>query len=337
MDDRHWLFVSIPWDTQSFSPCILGAQLHLMVKKSELGYVKKRKRKKVVAVLTAFASLGVGAFVLVSFLGRFVGTFTVSLDAGSAKLSLSEQQSFDNSTSYIKIDSLPPFDLYSFPNLGGAEVVDNEETSYMMEPGVNRHTDGNISMNYFKYTFFIKNTGNVTVDYDLKVNLTKNVPSADGRYLDTLLRVMVYENEASSSEHSYHVYAKKSETPNLTYGLEEGEVTYKEYLSYDGSWEEDFGQRNSAGALIRDEVTGKVIMNDESLQKFLDKKFTGFAEMFESDSVIATLPMRNMQKDEAIRYTLVAWLEGEDQQAKGEPPEGGNLKLGVTINAYENQ
>ena len=281
-----------------------------MVKKSELGYVKKRKRKKVVAVITAIASMGVGVFVLVSFLGRFVGTFTVALDTGSVKLSLAETSNFDNSTSYIKIDSLPSFDLYSFTSLGAAEDVDNENTSYLF--GTEEDSRGNASMKYFKYTFFVKNDGNIIADYDLKVNLTKNVPSADGRYLDTLLRVLMYENDASSEEHAYHVYAKKSETPNAVYGedgLPTGEKTYKEYISYD---------------------------NPQKAQDHNDA-FPGFAEMFESDSVIATLPVRNFQQGDSIRYTLVAWLEGEDQQAKGQPPEGGNLKLGVTINAYENK
>ena len=278
-----------------------------MVKKSDLGYVKKRKRRKVVAITTAIASAAVGVFVLVAFLGRFVGTFTVALDTGDVKLSLSEKSSFDSPTSYIKLDSLPAFDLSSFTSLPSAEEMDNEDTTYMY--GTVKDSKGNASMKYFKYTFFVRNGGNIAADYDLKVNLTKNVPSADGRYLDTLLRVLIYENNAESNEHSYTVYARKSELPNNTYGYEEGEITFKEYISY----------------------------NNPTKAKAHNDAFPGFAEMFESDNVIATLPVRNFQQGDVKRYTLVAWLEGEDQQAEGNPPEGGNLKLGVTINAYENK
>ena len=272
----------------------------------ELEYVKKRKRKKVVAVLTGLASLGVGVLVLVSFLGRFVGTFTVSLDAGSVKLSLSDNSSFDSPTSYIKIDSLPAFDLTSYTNLPSAREIDNENSPYTY--GVKTDSKGNSSMNYFKYTFFVKNSGTIPADYDLKINITKNDPSDDGRYLDSILRVMVYEN-SSEEEHSYTVYAKKSEKENNSYGFEEGETTYKEYISYD---------------------------NPTKAERHGDT-FPGFAEMFESENTIVTLPVRNFQQDEQKRYTFVAWLEGEDEQANGTPPEGGNLKLGVTINAYENQ
>ena len=278
-----------------------------MVRKSELEYVKKRKTKKLVAITSGVATAAIGVFVLVAFLGRFVGTFTVALDTGSVKLSLSDNSKFDSPTSYIKIDSLPSFDLNSFTSLPAASEIDNENTTYTY--GTTTDSHGNSSMKYFKYTFFIKNESNIAADYDLKVNLTKNVPSEDGRTLDTLLRVLVYQNDLTSNEHSYTVYAKKSETPNQTYGYEDGDVTFKEYISYN---------------------------TPEKAEQHGDS-FPGFAEMFENDNTVATLRVRNFQQNDVKRYTLVAWLEGEDQQAKGNPPEGGNLKLGVTINAYENQ
>ena len=278
-----------------------------MVRKSELEYVKKRKTKKLVAITSGVATAAIGVFVLVAFLGRFVGTFTVALDTGSVKLSLSDNSKFDSPTSYIKIDSLPSFDLNSFTSLPAASEIDNENTTYTY--GTTTDSHGNSSMKYFKYTFFIKNESHIAADYDLKVNLTKNVPSEDGRTLDTLLRVLVYQNDLTSNEHSYTVYAKKSETPNQTYGYEDGDVTFKEYISYN---------------------------TPEKAEQHGDS-FPGFAEMFENDNTVATLRVRNFQQNDVKRYTLVAWLEGEDQQAKGNPPEGGNLKLGVTINAYENQ
>ena len=277
------------------------------MEKSDLRYVKKRKRKKLVGFITGVAALGIGVFILVSFLGRFVGTFTVALDTGSVKLSLSEKSSFKDPTSYIKIDSLPSFDLDSFTNLPAANELDDENTPYSC--GTSTDSMGNSAMKYFKYTFFVKNSGNIAADYDLRINITKNVPSSDGRYLDTLLRVMVYENDATTDEHAYSVYAKASETPNPTYGYEEGDTTFKEYVSY----------------------------NNPAKAEAHKDKFPGFAEMFEDDSTVATIKVRNFQENDSNRYTLVVWLEGEDQQAINEPPEGGNLKLGVTINAYENK
>ena len=113
---------------------------------------------------------------------------------------------------------------------------------------------------------------------------------------------MVYQNDPSLDTHNYTVYAKKSESPNK---MGNGEETYKEYLSI------GFDSESNPNPL--------------------------FAEPFESSDVVTTIPDLNFQPNEAKRYTLVAWLEGADPQAQGEAPEGANLKLGVTINAYENK
>ena len=273
----------------------------------ELAYVKKRRRRKAVAILAGAASLATGTFVLVAYLGRFVGTFTVALDSGDVKLSLSEKSSFENATSYIKFDQLPSFDLTTFTNLPEASEIDNEQSDCLH--GAVPDGKGNSVLKYFKTTFYVQNSGDVNADYDVKINITKNEPGTTKKggliYLDTILRVMVYENDANSEEHNYSVYAHKRSTPNSS--TEQDEI-FKEYTSYS---------------------------NKNDLDKYGDN-LPYLAEMFETDNVVATLPTKGFTKGEIKRYTIVTWLEGEDIDAQGNPPKGGNLKLGVTINAYEN-
>ena len=301
LDDRRWLFVSTH-GTQLRST--IFEHLSLMV---ELAYVKKRKRRKATAIIAGVASLATAVFIIVAFLGRFVGTFTVALDSGDVQLSLSEKSSFENATSYIKFDELPSFDLTTFTNLPDASEIDNEQSDYLY--GVVPDGKGNSVLRYFKTTFYIKNTGETTADYDLKVNITKNDPGTTAKgglvYLDTILRVMVYENNADTSEHNYTVYAHKRTTPNSS--SVEADI-FKEYTSYS---------------------------NKNTLDQY-GEDLPFLAEMFESDNTVATLSNKGFTKGEAKRYTIVTWLEGEDIDAQGNPPKGGNLKLGVTINAYEN-
>ena len=250
--------------------------------------------------------MAIGVFVLVAFLGRFVGTFTVALDMGDVKLSLSEKSSFESPTSYIKLKSIPGFGSITFTDLPDDEELDNEENTY--SKWIIKGDDGE-TLKFFKYTFFVKNNGMAPASYDLKVNLTRNTPSTDNRYLDSILRVIVYHNNVNSDTHERSIYAKKSDVANPTYGYEDGEVTFKEYISFrDPEKAEDYGYT-----------------------------FPGFANVFESDTVVAKIPQINLESDETIRYTIVAWLEGEDKQATGPAPENATLKLGVTINAYENQ
>lgn len=278
--------------------------LHLMV---ELAYVKKRKRRKLVAILGGIASLATAVFIIVAFLGRFVGTFTVALDSGDVKLSLAEKSSFEEATSYIKFDQLPSFDLTTFTNLPEASTIDNEQSDYLY--GAVPDGKGNSVLRYFKTTFFVKNTGEITADYDVKINITKNEPGTTSKggliYLDTILRVMVYENDAESDEHNYSVYAHKRSTPNSS--TVEADI-FKEYTSY----------------------------SKESKLREYGEDLPFLAEMFETDNTVVTLSNIGFTKGETKRYTIVTWLEGEDIDAQGNPPKGGNLKLGVTINAYEN-
>lgn len=277
------------------------------MEKLEQEYVKKRKRKKAAAIVSAVGAAGTSALAIVSFLGRFVGTFTVTLNTGVVKLALSEQASFSSQTSYLHVSEIKTFEEYTFSDvLNKTNIIDNEQSDYLIGANYNVNNDEVVSMNYFKYTFFVKNVGEKPCRYDFKVKIIQNDPSKDGRYIDNLIRVMLYSNDEGDGKHDYKVYAKKSS--GINYDLD-GKETQQEYISIPPS---------KADAA---------------------HPFPGFAEMFESDQTICTIPVPNFEVDAIKRYTIVTWVEGEDPQSIPtlEAPEGANLKLGVEINAYENK
>ena len=277
----------------------------------ENGYVKRRKRKKAAAIITSLSTIGMTTLILVSFIGNFSGSFTISLNKGNVKISLSDNQSFTNGkgedgeggtvSSYLKVDSLKPFDQMTFSSLPSHEIIDNEKTTY--EIGENSSK----TMNFFKYTFFIKNMGSISAEYDMTVRIVESTPAADGRRLDSMLRVMLYNNDGYDvGSHKYTVYAQASESMNIG---ENGQATYDEYISYSPK------QAERAGV-----------------------PFPGFATQFQSENVIAQFPVKYFDQSNMNRYTIVAWIEGYDPQSSGqEAPEGANIKLGVEINAYENE
>lgn len=278
-----------------------------MVKKSELGYVKKRKRRRLARIITAICSLGLGVFILVSFLGRFTGTFTVSLNTGDVKLSLSKESQFEESTAFIKLETMPAFGEMTFTSLPPFSELDSEETYYTDFAHYNSDGTKINDIPFFKYTFFIRNNGEKIARYNFSLNITTNYAAIDGtgRTIDQILRVMIFENDAFDTEsHNYSVYAKKSESTNYD---QDNNPTTKEYISY------SVEKANRYGI-----------------------EFPGFAEEFEDNNTVATFVTNNFAKGDAKRYTLVLWIEGEDPQQNGEIPEGAKMKLGVTINAYEN-
>ena len=273
--------------------------------------VKKRLSKKVAIIVVAFSTTGVTSLGIISFLGRHTGTFTVSLRNQEVSLTLSEKKAFTDTTSFLRINQLKPFEETTFNTIYSAQP-DDERLDYTFGAHLNPKTNTIDSFEFFKYTFYVKNVGSSTATYTLRVNNIENTAANDGsgRKLDDTLRVMIYENDLQENEdydtHDYKVYAKAAAERNF---LKDGTPTYKEFVSkrpYDRKETDEY--------------------------KLVDGTFV-------SDSVIAEYKVSDFKKGDIKRYTLVTWLEGEDPQSSSEyeAPEGATIKLGVEITAYENK
>ena len=95
----------------------------------ELEYVKKRKRKKRVVIIGGISTIVISVFAIVAFLGRYVGTFTVTLNTGRIGLTLSQKSDFSNSTSYLRIGNLPPFREFTYGDFDPDSVIDSDTTT----------------------------------------------------------------------------------------------------------------------------------------------------------------------------------------------------------------
>ena len=267
----------------------------------ELEYVKKRKKRKIVAIVGGVSTIVVTSLAIVSFLGRFVGTFTVSLEAKNVSLTLSEKSDFTTQSSFLRVPRLVSFQEFTYSDFEkyGDDAIDSDKTTY--ELGANYKQDSNEleSLNYFKYTFFVKNTGTINARYDFSLNILENTLSTDGRSLDDTMRVMLYDNGVNDS-HDKTVYAKRATNPHYN---SSGELDYSSPITVD---EGEVG-------------------------------YVGYAKPFESSKVVTTFSVNNFVIGEIRRYTVVAWLEGFRSSNLRSAPEGASIKLGVEINAYENE
>ena len=267
----------------------------------ELEYVKKRKRRKRAAIIGGISVVVVSTLSIVAFLGRFVGTFTVSLDTGNVKLALSQKSDFANSTSFLRVDELPIFNecTYSYlTDVIGSSQIDNEETNLKVG-ATSLNDDGSIrSLLFFKYTFYVKNVGNSPARYTFSLNILDSKEGNDGRKLDDTLRVMLYEN-SDLSKHESKVYAKKSN--KKTHEDEEGNPRYEAPIAGDIGTPE----------------------------------FVGWSEPFKNSSVVTSFTVNHFAIGDIRRYTIATWLEGEASDSGRDAPTGANIKLGVEINAYE--
>ena len=262
----------------------------------ELDYVKRRKRRKWVAIGAGISTIVIATLSIISFLGRFVGTFTVKLETGDVKLTLSESKSFAQTSSYLMVNNLYPLQEYTYSNLVsiGDDSIDNEESTYLTsERAVNYAKDGTSikSINYFKYTFYVKNVGDVRSAYDMRIRILET----DGKLEDTL-RVMVYKNKPDDGNHQKTVFAKRSASKHID---ENGKESFDEKISDDRY---GYAQQFETSDVIKTISADKFVPGDTD-------RYT-------------------------IVFWLEGW--DPQSSIEEEAPISAKLKLGVEINAYEN-
>ena len=223
-------------------------------------------------------------------------SFSVSLqNSETTQLALSEHSSFEEKKSSIVINGLIPLEENTYTGLPSLEELDNENKTYL------DYKNKRDNLTLFKHTFFIKNEGDTPVNYAVNFNIVRDIKSDDGRSLSDTVRVMIFDNDASSEEHMNFIFAKKSESMNPLYdenGQPTGGNTDMEYISV---------PPNSG------------------------KPFPGYAQTFSSDKVVNSFNEYEVAPEKIKRYTMVVWLEGEDPQSQGSSPAGSLLEFGVTI------
>lgn len=285
----------------------------------DLLLVKKRRRRRIAAFVALFSSIGITSLVIISFLGRSVGTFTVSLKNSEVSLALVNQKDSKDYSTYLRVSDSTPYIEYSYDFFRhDLAEIDDEKNTYedigreeggYLDPETNKWVEGTV-VDFFKYTFYVKNVGTKTASYDMKISIDDRTKADDnsGRGLDDTLRVMVFENDADSEEHNYRVFAKSAKVNNYDiHGYEtDRELVVQPPKQYDQDRErEDYP----------------------------------LAENFKTGSnTIIEYKNTNFVRNDMMRYTIVIWLEGGDPQSQPdeEPPQGATLRLGVDIVAHEN-
>lgn len=286
----------------------------------QMEYVKKRKRRKAVAIASSVGAVGVTSFVIIAFLGKRVGTFTVALNSDQVELALSRQLNSEEKSSFLYVNSLPSFEQFTYNSLPEDSVLDSEETNYTMEQAAHYAEDGKtlVSLSFFKYTFYVSNEGTRPAGYTMDINITEDQKSTDGtnRSLTDTLRVIMYENKVtddSALTHDKTVFAKAP----------------------------DIARRDANGNFVNKEYTSTPVGIETKLNPLPDPVF---AEPFKTDPLsgnltgIASLTTGFIGAGDYIRYTMVCYLEGQDLSDQSKhAPEGASIKLGIQVNAYESK
>ena len=284
--------------------------------------VRKRRRRKIAAFVALFSSIGITSLVIISFLGRSVGTFTVSLNNSQVNLALIEAKDSTNYSTYLRVNENGKFIESTYGDIlkKGFNYLDDETTPSNVGEYEYEYRDeksGEIKtakgLEFFKYTFYVKNIGSKAATYTMKINVDDRTRADDfsGRSLDDTLRIVVFENDPNTDKHDYQIYAKKAKENNRTIS---GDIVDREFIA-----NPDYDARQ-----------------ETEEYRLVDKSFGGGSE-YSNKGTIIEYDVDNFVRNDIRRYTIVFWLEGFEPQSRPEDeyPEGATLKLGVDIAAYE--
>ena len=225
------------------------------------------------------------AFFIMSLVTKMRGHFTINMtdDLVREGFSVCDTADFDNPQAW----------LYSIP-LEGAMCV-----SIVDIPEEVREVDGYYhDENYFAYTFYIRNDGASTVDYDWRVLI-----NSESQNLSKATWVMVFEDE----EMMFYAEAKE-----------------------DGSIEALPAFTDNTRGYLRMPLAEFARYPDEQYERIDANTTIPYYRVipisFEDDTTVASGRKTAVKPTEVHKYTIVIWLEGDDPDCTNDLI-GGHLGL----------
>ena len=272
---------------------------------------RQSRRRTAIIILLVFLliiSLLAGAtYAIMSFVDESNFRVTVS-HTGTAWLSLSKDYNFTNPTSVLDVSAPKNMDNCTLCNYIDHKLLDiyNTDGAYT----------GEGTEDYFIATsFFLKNTGNEAISYREIITLDRAM-----RGMEKAIRVLVIKDIEPPDDEDYGtitVYAApKSDANGNTLYDGSGNPILEEVVPPGGTMSAYKPQ-----SIIDYE---KFSFNEEDIRSdgvWMTKAFLG-------DGYVVNSELYPLNVGEVIKYTIVIWLEGQDEQCVDDIL-GGQVKLAV--------
>ena len=274
--------------------------------------VRRQSRRRTAIIILLLFLLVVSLLAGVTYaIMQFVdeSNFRVSVShTGTAWLSLSKDYDFTNPTSVLDVTAPKNMDNCTLCNYLDHKLLDiyNTDGSYKDEG----------TEDYFIATsFFLKNTGTEAIAYREIITLDRAM-----RGMDKAVRILVIKDIEPPDDETYGtitVYAAaKCDAEGNTLTDEHGNPLVEEVVPPGGT------MRAYKPKTISDYE--KFTFNDEDIREdgvWMTKAFIG-------DGFVVNSELYPLNVGEVIKYTIVIWLEGQDEQCVDDIL-GGQVKLAV--------
>ena len=266
-------------------------------------YVKKRKRKRIILIISIIALIGLIILSIIALLSRQAGAFTVSLKQGTTSLALSLTEACEDPSTYLTTEKASSYVESTYIQVHPDKSV-NLDDETVKTPSPDRDSG---TVPYFKITFYVVNVGNNSADYTFNLNLeTIGYNTTQLQGLESVLRVECYENR-NLDEHNSKIYAlRRSDAMAI----------------------------DSNGQYVEQQ---DIISKTYPITNYDEEKKTEtyvLAEPFISAKKVLTSKIEDLKAGEKVRYTFVFWVEGTDPDSHDVPPNN-TLRLRANILAEE--
>ena len=241
------------------------------------------------ALLTALLLL-LTTFFIMSLVTKMRGHFTINMENSLFQegFSVSESPSFLKPSSY----------LYSTPLEGAMCISIMEISEDILKTNGYYHGE-----NYFAFTFYIRNDGKSTVDYEWDVSI-----NSESKNISSAAWVMIFEDEKMT----LHAEGKADGSPEMLPGADDDLRGYskKPFEAYAKYPDEQFEVINPNGTIPRYRI---------------------YTEPFKTETVVATGRQLRVAPMDIHKYTVVLWIEGDDPDCTNDLI-GGHLGLEMNFN-----
>ncbi len=169
----------------------------------DLSFIKKRKKKRIIAIVGLLCFGGVVVVSAIALLGQQAAPMTVRLANSGVSLALYKSEFDNEKKSFLLAAEAKPYSEISEPALRAYEGALDIDDSKPIE-----NSDGK-AYQFYQYTFYLTNTGEVAADYTFTLNVS--YPHKSSFDLADVLRVRFYENDGNNKQsHNFRTFAKHS-------------------------------------------------------------------------------------------------------------------------------
>ena len=278
--------------------------------------VRRQTRRRTAIIILLLFLLIVGLLGGVTYaIMQFVdeSQFRVSVShSGTAWLSLSKDYEFTNPTSVMDVSAPQNMDNCTLCNYLDGKLIDINNT--------NGAYKGSGSKDYYiATTFYLKNSGKDDVYYKEIITLDHKMKG-----MEKAIRVMVIKDIEPPSDESrgvITVYAAPKSDANGKTLYDENDNPLLEEVVPPGGMLESYKPKGMA-------AYEGFEFNEEDIRE----DGVWMTKAFHSESYVTNSEFYPLRQGEIIKYTVLIWLEGQDEQCVDEIL-GGQVKIEVEFSA----